>query len=73
KKVDNKCLSCHKSWFDGKFKHSVTGLQLDEIHIELSCDDCHSDNNFAVKPTCSSCHDDYSYPKQKPGKVIGKK
>lgn len=73
KKVDNKCLSCHKSWLDGKFKHSVTGLQLDDIHIELSCDDCHSDNNFAIKPTCSSCHDDYSYPKQKPGKVIGKK
>lgn len=72
-KVDNKCLSCHSSWLEGKFKHSVTGLQLDEIHIDLSCEDCHSENNFAVKPTCDSCHDGYSFPKQKPGNIIGKK
>lgn len=72
-KVDNKCLSCHSSWLEGKFKHSITGLQLDEIHFDLSCEDCHSENNFAVKPTCDGCHDGYSFPKQKPGNIIGKK
>lgn len=71
-KLDNKCVSCHKEWNSENFKHSVTGLQLNETHAELSCGDCHLEKNFAVKPTCDGCHENYSYPKQKPGKMIGK-
>ena len=72
RKVANTCLSCHKNWSNENFKHSVTGLQLDEMHSELSCEDCHTENNYAKKPSCDGCHDDYSFPKQKPGKMIGK-
>jgi len=69
-KLDNKCLSCHKGWNAENFKHSITGLQLDEMHSELSCEDCHTDGNFGIKPSCDGCHDDYSFPKQKPGKLV---
>ena len=72
RKVANKCSSCHQNWSNENFKHSVTGLQLDEIHYEFSCEDCHIDKNFAVKPNCNNCHEDFSFPKQKPGKVVGK-
>jgi len=72
KKLDSKCSSCHQGWNSENFKHSVTGLQLDEIHVELICEDCHIENNFSIKPSCSNCHDNYAYPKQKPGKMIGK-
>ncbi|MCK7523447.1 MAG: cytochrome c3 family protein [Ignavibacteriales bacterium] len=72
KKVDNKCVSCHKDWNNETFKHSVTGLQLDETHSDFSCEDCHAENNYAKKPSCDGCHDGYSFPKQKPGKLVGK-
>ena len=72
KKVDNKCASCHQSWSSENFKHSITGLQLDEMHSELSCEDCHVENNYAKKPFCDGCHEDFSFPKQKPGKMVGK-
>lgn len=71
-KLDNKCLSCHKEWNKETFKHSVTGLQLNETHLELSCEDCHAENNYAEKPSCSNCHENYVYPKQKPGKLVRK-
>ncbi len=72
KKLDNKCTSCHNNWSNETFKHSVTGLELNETHAELSCEDCHIDRNFAVKPSCDNCHENYSFPKRKPGKLIGK-
>jgi hypothetical protein len=64
---DTNCLGCHKSWLNGSFDHSVTGLKLDEIHLESACEDCHIDNRFDRKPQCDNCHDGFSYPKQKPG------
>jgi len=70
KKLDNKCFSCHKNWNADNFKHSVTGLQLDETHSGFGCEDCHLESNFAVKPSCTNCHDDFVYPKQKPGKMV---
>ncbi len=72
KKLDNKCISCHKNWNNETFKHSVTGLQLNETHADLGCEDCHIDKNFAVKPSCNGCHEDFNFPKQKPGKLVGK-
>ncbi len=70
KKLNNKCESCHQSWSSENFKHSVTGLQLDETHSDFGCEDCHLEKNFAVKPSCNNCHDNYSYPKKKPGKLV---
>jgi len=69
-KLDNNCVSCHSNWNSESFKHAVTGLQLNETHAQLNCEDCHADKNFAVKPGCGNCHENYSFPKQKPGKVI---
>ena len=71
-KVESRCLSCHQGWNNQNFKHSITGLQLDETHSELGCEECHAQSNFAVKPVCSNCHEDYVYPKHKPGKLVGK-
>lgn len=72
KKIDNKCISCHGKWNRDTFKHLVTGLQLDETHLELGCEDCHLEKNYVVKPSCDGCHENFSYPKQKPGKLAGK-
>jgi hypothetical protein len=72
KTLDKNCISCHGEWNSENFKHSVTGLQLDEVHIELSCEDCHIDKNFAVKPSCDGCHEGFSFPKNKPGKLINR-
>lgn len=72
KKLDNKCSGCHQNWNNETFKHSVTGLKLDETHSDFGCEECHIDKNYAVKPVCTNCHDDYSYPKQRPGKLSGK-
>ena len=72
KKPDKNCVSCHQGWNNETFKHTVTGLQLNETHLELGCEDCHIDRNFAVKPNCDNCHENYSFPKQKPGKLVGK-
>ncbi len=69
KKLNNKCVNCHQSWNNKTFKHSITGLQLDETHLDFSCEDCHAENNFGIKPSCDGCHDSYVFPKQKPGKV----
>ncbi|MBI5475460.1 MAG: hypothetical protein HY964_01830 [Ignavibacteriales bacterium] len=70
KKIDNKCSSCHQAWNKENFKHSITGLQLDETHIELSCEDCHLEGNFELKPSCNGCHENFSYPNKKPGQLI---
>lgn len=72
KKLDRSCASCHKGWNKDTFKHAVTGLQLDETHLELGCDDCHTGNNYAQKPNCSNCHEGYVYPNKKPGKLVSK-
>jgi len=72
KKLDKKCSSCHQGWNKETFKHTVTGLQLDETHSDLGCEDCHSENNYAEKPSCTNCHENYVYPKQKPGKLVRK-
>ena len=66
-KLNKKCSKCHKVWNSENFNHKVTGLILDENHIENDCEDCHAGRNYMKKPTCDNCHDDISYPKSKPG------
>lgn len=65
------CSQCHGTWTKENFKHAVTGLQLDEIHSDLDCTECHQEKNFA-NPSCKNCHEDKSFPKDKPGKTIKK-
>ncbi len=65
-----RCTNCHIHWEEGAFNHSVTGVELDEIHQEVSCGDCHHDRDFARKPDCQGCHDEPMYPQKLPGKRL---
>ena len=72
-KLNRTCISCHSGWNSENFNHSITGIELDEIHLGADCSDCHVDRRFDKKPDCSSCHEgDKTYPKDKPGKVTKK-
>ncbi len=57
-KLSSKCSNCHGGWNQENFEHAVTGLQLDEMHGELDCGDCHTDLKYSSTPDCSACHDD---------------
>lgn len=63
-----KCTSCHIHWKDGAFDHAVTGLTLDENHVDNDCADCHVDLMFTKPPTCDNCHDEPMLPERIPGR-----
>ncbi len=71
--IDKECSNCHFDWNSENFDHKVTGLILDEDHIENDCEDCHIEKNFEINPACKNCHDDKNYPEYKPGKFIENK
>jgi hypothetical protein len=64
------CTSCHSGWNSKTFDHKVTGLALDDMHIEFDCGDCHIGEDFSKNPSCENCHDDKAYPDSKPGKLV---
>ncbi len=66
-RVSNDCNSCHRLATRDGFRHEVTGFKLDGTHSELSCGDCHRQNQFGVLPVCKECHDDKAWPSDKPG------
>ncbi len=66
--LSNDCTGCHAEWKPESFRHSVTGLTLDETHSAVDCAECHPGKAFGKTPVCSGCHDDKSYPKFKPGR-----
>lgn len=57
-KVSGKCTNCHAGWNFNNFRHEVTGLRIDELHVEFECEDCHVNKRYHDKPDCSGCHDD---------------
>ncbi|MCB0732654.1 MAG: cytochrome c3 family protein, partial [Ignavibacteriae bacterium] len=64
------CVVCH-STSDGYFNHSITGIKLDETHVEFYCENCHQDKDYSRKPICNECHDDdISFPTSIPGERI---
>ena len=68
--LNKKCISCHSN-DDGYFDHDITGISLDETHIEFECESCHQSNNYSKKPSCIECHDeDISFPDLIPGERI---
>lgn len=69
KKLSTSCINCHQNWNSENFNHSVTGLQLDEMHADLGCEDCHTENNYS-KTYCNDCHDEFAYPNKIPGKLV---
>ncbi|MGB5531237.1 MAG: cytochrome c3 family protein [Ignavibacteriaceae bacterium] len=64
------CTSCHSGWNSNTFDHKITGLDLDDIHLEFDCGDCHIGEDFLKSPSCENCHDDLAYPDFKPGKLV---
>jgi hypothetical protein len=68
--LNRSCNNCHVGWNSSNFIHKVTGLELDETHIEFDCGDCHENEDFSKKPTCEGCHDDKIFPESKPGKLV---
>lgn len=67
------CINCHKD-NSGNFNHDITGIRLNETHVEFYCENCHQNKNYKLKPTCVECHDeDISYPSSLPGERINKK
>lgn len=68
-RLNSDCINCHKSWNLENFNHSVTGLELSEIHVEFECENCHSENGYQ-NPTCDNCHDEITYPDMSPGEKI---
>jgi len=68
--LNKNCTTCHIDK-EGYFTHGITGIKLDETHVELDCENCHQINNYSKKPTCNECHDDdISFPNSIPGKRI---
>lgn len=70
KGLSKNCTSCHPQFAQGKFDHRRIGLELDDIHVDMECGDCHKDNNFGAVPKCNDCHDDMYHPHNLPGKRI---
>lgn len=68
--LNKSCSNCHSGWNSSNFIHKVTGLELDETHIEFDCGDCHENEDFSQKPSCEGCHDDKTFPESKPGKLV---
>jgi hypothetical protein len=45
---------------------------LDEIHVEVDCQDCHTDG-WGSATSCEGCHDDQrAYPQSSPGLIVPK-
>lgn len=66
-RLDRECGACHGDWGPGTFDHAVTGLDLDENHLDLDCEMCHAERAFSKTPGCDDCHDEKSFPKDRPG------
>lgn len=66
------CTACHIHWEVGVFDHSVTGLELNDEHIDFECENCHIDEDFSAPPDCENCHDseDIYYPDYTPGDEV---
>lgn len=75
KGLNPQCQNCH-TWNQDNFDHSITGLKLDENHIDNDCSDCHEDEDGNLnykKPTCVNCHDEdegFVVPNKLPGKKV---
>ena len=59
-----RCGECHNtaSWDGAEFDHSLSAFPLTGAHLQVTCQQCHVDNQFAGTPQiCSTCHADPDY------------
>jgi hypothetical protein len=57
--VQDNCSMCHSDSKKGPFNHMErTGWQLNQFHVKLACQKCHTDKGKFVKLNneCSNCH-----------------
>ena len=53
-----RCETCHADgWKVDRFNHGITGVVLDDVHVEFDCDECHT-GGIGTPAVCSECHDD---------------
>jgi hypothetical protein len=55
------CAGCHKptKWDDANFDHNLSNFPLTGLHVDLACEKCHINAQFAgLSTACSSCHAD---------------
>lgn len=55
------CLICHTmtAWRPSTHDHDLTEFPLTGAHVTASCEECHSDGQYAGRSTdCFACHDD---------------
>ena len=53
------CQTCHTTaaWIPASFDHSKTPFPLTGAHVNVPCDQCHVNGQFASTPTnCYACH-----------------
>ncbi len=53
------CASCHKTtaWLPASFNHDKAKFQLTGAHGSVTCQRCHTGNQYSGTPTaCSACH-----------------
>jgi hypothetical protein len=53
------CETCHSTegWKPAKFDHDLAYFKLTGEHLEVACEDCHTDGAYQGTPsTCVSCH-----------------
>jgi len=58
------CGACHTpfDWEEVTFDHNLSDFPLTGAHIEVRCDDCHTDAQFAGLSTqCVACHEDPAF------------
>ncbi len=69
--LDRHCNACHTDWNSASFDHRITGIILDDNHIDTDCADCHIKGIYTGQPSCAACHEeDISFPAQIPGRKI---
>jgi len=65
------CRSCHADGWDAdRFVHGVTGVDLDEVHLEFDCGDCHG-AGIGQPAACDECHDDERRHDRHLGSIVG--
>jgi hypothetical protein len=60
----NNCAACHStdSWKSATFDHSLSAFPLTGAHINVQCEQCHTNKAFKGTPAqCASCHADPAF------------
>ncbi|MCB9208040.1 MAG: hypothetical protein H6609_01585 [Ignavibacteriales bacterium] len=52
------CQNCHNTtnWEETSFDHNSTNFALTGAHIDVTCDNCHSNGYAGTSTDCNSCH-----------------